>query len=168
MKGTGIVLLGIVTACCILLITGAAVGKTQFISIGTGGTGGIYYPYGGGVAEIWSKYVPGVKAVAEVTGADRLLLVGHQPTWSLLVRRLTGQYLDLRTAILLSGCGGGKVSYANDVQPIFDRHCTRCHGVSCPNTRSLVSAIRASSNSMPWVTSTSCSQYSPHRPQPLQ
>jgi phosphohistidine phosphatase len=35
---------------------------------------------------------------AEVTGADRLLLVGHQPTWSLLVRRLTGQYLDLRTA----------------------------------------------------------------------
>ena len=44
--------------------------KTEFISIGTGGTGGIYYPYGGGVAEIWSKYVPGVKAVAEVTGAS--------------------------------------------------------------------------------------------------
>ncbi len=44
--------------------------KTTFISIGTGGTGGIYYPYGGGVAEIWSKYVPGVKAVAEVTGAS--------------------------------------------------------------------------------------------------
>jgi TRAP-type uncharacterized transport system substrate-binding protein len=37
---------------------------------GTGGTGGIYYPYGGGVAEIWSKYVKGVKAVAEVTGAS--------------------------------------------------------------------------------------------------
>ena len=44
--------------------------KTTFVSIGTGGTGGIYYPYGGGVAEIWSKYVPGVKAVAEVTGAS--------------------------------------------------------------------------------------------------
>jgi TRAP transporter TAXI family solute receptor len=44
--------------------------KTTFISIGTGGTGGIYYPYGGGVAEIWSKYVKGVKAVAEVTGAS--------------------------------------------------------------------------------------------------
>ncbi len=47
-----------------------AAARTQFISIGTGGTGGIYYPYGGGVAEIWSKYVPGVKAVAEVTGAS--------------------------------------------------------------------------------------------------
>ena len=44
--------------------------KTTFISIGTGGTGGIYYPYGGGVAEIWSKHVEGVKAVAEVTGAS--------------------------------------------------------------------------------------------------
>ena len=28
------------------------------------------YPYGGGVAEIWSKHVKGVKAVAEVTGAS--------------------------------------------------------------------------------------------------
>jgi TRAP transporter TAXI family solute receptor len=44
--------------------------KTEFISIGTGGTGGVYYPYGGGVAEIWSKSVPDVKAVAEVTGAS--------------------------------------------------------------------------------------------------
>jgi hypothetical protein len=44
--------------------------KTTFIGIGTGGTGGIYYPYGGGVAEIWSKHVEGVRAVAEVTGAS--------------------------------------------------------------------------------------------------
>ncbi len=40
------------------------------ISIGTGGTGGVYYPYGGGLAEIWSKQVPGVRVVAEVTGAS--------------------------------------------------------------------------------------------------
>ena len=53
-----------------LVFTGTAVAKTTFISIGTGGTGGVYYPYGGGVAEIWSKYVKGVKAVAEVTGAS--------------------------------------------------------------------------------------------------
>lgn len=53
-----------------LVFTGASMAKTTFISIGTGGTGGIYYPYGGGVAEIWSKHVKGVKAVAEVTGAS--------------------------------------------------------------------------------------------------
>jgi uncharacterized protein len=51
-------------------IASPALAKTTFISVGTGGTGGIYYPYGGGVAEIWSKYVEGVKAVAEVTGAS--------------------------------------------------------------------------------------------------
>ncbi|MCP4024126.1 MAG: TAXI family TRAP transporter solute-binding subunit [Desulfobacteraceae bacterium] len=51
-------------------VTTTASAKTTFVSIGTGGTGGIYYPYGGGVAEIWSKNVKGVKAVAEVTGAS--------------------------------------------------------------------------------------------------
>jgi TRAP transporter TAXI family solute receptor len=56
--------------CLTLALTGPVAAKTTFIGIGTGGTGGIYYPYGGGVAEIWSKYVPGVKAVAEVTGAS--------------------------------------------------------------------------------------------------
>jgi TRAP transporter TAXI family solute receptor len=54
----------------VLILAAPAAAKTTFVSIGTGGTGGIYYPYGGGVAEIWSKYVPGVKAVAEVTGAS--------------------------------------------------------------------------------------------------
>jgi hypothetical protein len=53
-----------------LVFYGTAIAKTTFISIGTGGTGGIYYPYGGGVAEIWSKNVKGIKAVAEVTGAS--------------------------------------------------------------------------------------------------
>ncbi len=64
--------LGAVLATLILVLAlGApALAKTTYISIGTGGTGGIYYPYGGGVAEIWSKHVKGVKAVAEVTGAS--------------------------------------------------------------------------------------------------
>ena len=60
----------ILTLCIILAIAGPVAARTQFISIGTGGTGGIYYPYGGGVAEIWSKNVKDVKAVAEVTGAS--------------------------------------------------------------------------------------------------
>ena len=63
-------LLGIVVLCSVFIMAGSAVARTQFVSIGTGGTGGIYYPYGGGVAEIWTKYVKDVKAVAEVTGAS--------------------------------------------------------------------------------------------------
>jgi TRAP transporter TAXI family solute receptor len=60
----------LLAAVAVLALGGPAYAKTQFISIGTGGTGGIYYPYGGGVAEIWSKNVEGIKAVAEVTGAS--------------------------------------------------------------------------------------------------
>jgi TRAP transporter TAXI family solute receptor len=67
MKRTSIAILFIFVAG---LVASPALAKTTFISVGTGGTGGIYYPYGGGVAEIWSKYVKGVKAVAEVTGAS--------------------------------------------------------------------------------------------------
>lgn len=50
----------------------------QNISIATGGTGGVYYPMGGGLAAALSKYVPGMQATAEVTGGsvDNLKLVG--------------------------------------------------------------------------------------------
>jgi hypothetical protein len=48
------------------------------ISIATGGTGGVYYPMGGGLANVLSKYVSGMQATAEVTGGsvDNLKLIG--------------------------------------------------------------------------------------------
>ncbi|MGV3628506.1 MAG: TAXI family TRAP transporter solute-binding subunit [Betaproteobacteria bacterium] len=48
------------------------------LSIGTGGTGGVYYPLGGGMANVLSKYVPGMAATAEVTGGSvaNLQLIG--------------------------------------------------------------------------------------------
>jgi len=54
----------------------AAAQQTR-ISITTGGTGGVYYPMGGGMANILSKYVPGLTATAEVTGGsvDNLKLI---------------------------------------------------------------------------------------------
>lgn len=53
-----------------LFAAGSVLAQDQFIYIGTGGTGGIYYPYGIGVAKIWNLYIPGVKAVAKVTGGS--------------------------------------------------------------------------------------------------
>ena len=44
--------------------------KTNRLSIATGGTGGVYYPYGGGMANVISKYVPNTEATAEVTSAS--------------------------------------------------------------------------------------------------
>lgn len=56
----------------------AAASSAQNISVATGGTGGVYYPMGGGLASVLSKYVPGMQATAEVTGGsvDNLKLVG--------------------------------------------------------------------------------------------
>jgi uncharacterized protein len=48
----------------------AALAHAQTISIATGGTGGVYYPLGGGMAAVLSKYVPGIQATAEVTGGS--------------------------------------------------------------------------------------------------
>jgi hypothetical protein len=59
----------------LLLSLGAG---AQNISIATGGTGGVYYPMGGGMAAVLSKHVPGMQATAEVTGGsvDNLKLIG--------------------------------------------------------------------------------------------
>ncbi|MEK7375010.1 MAG: TAXI family TRAP transporter solute-binding subunit [Thermodesulfobacteriota bacterium] len=62
-----------------VLLVGAAPAQEKInISIGTGGTGGVYYPLGGGLANILSKSVPGMQATAEVTGGsvDNLKLIG--------------------------------------------------------------------------------------------
>jgi hypothetical protein len=53
-----------------LLLAFAAAAQAQNISIATGGTGGVYYPLGGGMAATLSKHVPGMQATAEVTGGS--------------------------------------------------------------------------------------------------
>jgi len=60
-------LLVIVLVLCLAIEVFAA--KT-YIALGTGGTGGTYFPIGGGMAELVNKYVPNTEATAEVTGAS--------------------------------------------------------------------------------------------------
>jgi hypothetical protein len=62
-----------------LLAAALAFGASaQNLSIATGGTGGVYYPLGGGMAAVLSKYVQGMQATAEVTGGSvaNLQLIG--------------------------------------------------------------------------------------------
>jgi hypothetical protein len=56
----------------------ALAAQAQNLSIATGGTGGVYYPLGGGMAAVLSKYVSGMQATAEVTGGSvaNLQLIG--------------------------------------------------------------------------------------------
>jgi TRAP transporter TAXI family solute receptor len=70
--------LALAGAASLVLCLPAAGQQQNRISITTGGTGGVYYPLGGGMAAILSKYVPGMQATAEVTGGsvDNLKLIG--------------------------------------------------------------------------------------------
>jgi TRAP transporter TAXI family solute receptor len=49
---------------------GAAGPRKLRLSIATGGTGGVFYPYGGALAKIITEYIPDVEATAEVTAAS--------------------------------------------------------------------------------------------------
>ncbi|PQJ93704.1 TAXI family TRAP transporter solute-binding subunit [Aliivibrio sifiae] len=53
----------------LLFILPSAVNAENY-SIGTGGQSGIYYPFGGALAKVWSEHVPDVNAKAEVTAAS--------------------------------------------------------------------------------------------------
>ena len=65
-------------AAMVAVVFGVAQAQQKTISIGTGGTGGVYYPLGGGLANVLTKSIPGLQATAEVTGGsvDNLKLIG--------------------------------------------------------------------------------------------
>ena len=106
-------------AVCVLagaaLWTGAAPAQDLNIAIATGGTGGVYYPLGGGMANVLSKYLPKVQATARVTGGsvDNLKLIGSQQSEVGLVMvdaaldalkgedKFKGSPVDVRTLMVL-------------------------------------------------------------------
>jgi hypothetical protein len=68
-------------AACVALGVIAGAGSAaaqQSLSIATGGTGGVYYPLGGGFGNIIGKELPGYTATAQVTGGSvaNLQLIG--------------------------------------------------------------------------------------------
>jgi TRAP transporter TAXI family solute receptor len=85
MKRRGFVLSALVLSAAVA--AGAALAQQLNIAIATGGTGGVYYPLGGGMANVLTKYVPNVAATARVTGGsvDNLKLIGSQQSEVALV-----------------------------------------------------------------------------------
>lgn len=65
-------------AAALVVAAPVVAGEAVNLSIATGGTGGVYYPLGGGFANVLSKTVPGMQATAEVTGGSvaNLQLIG--------------------------------------------------------------------------------------------
>jgi len=63
----------VLAACATLATAGLASdasAQQRILSIATGGTGGVYYPLGGGFGNILGKEIPGVTATAQVTGGS--------------------------------------------------------------------------------------------------
>jgi TRAP transporter TAXI family solute receptor len=113
MKRRGLIVGAVVAAAA--LFGGAAVAEQLNIAIATGGTGGVYYPLGGGMANILTKYVPGAAATARVTGGsvDNLKLIGSKQSEVALVMadaavdalkgqdKFKGNPIDARTLMVL-------------------------------------------------------------------
>jgi hypothetical protein len=87
-----VLLLVLILTLSLGLSTASAQSKDVRLSIATGGTGGVYYPMGGGMANIISKYIPYAEATAEVTSAsvDNCLLVGAKKSDMALIMADTG------------------------------------------------------------------------------
>ena len=96
--------------------TGGAVAQDMNnIAIATGGTGGVYYPLGGGMANVLSKHVKGVQATARVTGGSvdnlRLIHSGQSEVALVMVDaaldaykgqdKFKGSPVDVRTLMIL-------------------------------------------------------------------
>ena len=54
---------------CVLFLAGCGESE-RTLAIATGGPAGLYYPFGGAMASLWSEVLPGVNAKAEVTGGS--------------------------------------------------------------------------------------------------
>jgi uncharacterized protein len=113
MKRRGLVLGALVTGAA--LFGSVALAQQLNIAIATGGTGGVYYPLGGGMANVLTKYVPGAAATARVTGGsvDNLKLIGSKQSEVALVMvdaaldalkgedKFKGNKVEVRTLMVL-------------------------------------------------------------------
>lgn len=98
-----------------MLIFGLTGAQAQNLSIATGGTGGVYYPMGGGLAAVLSKHVAGMSATAEVTGGsvDNLNLISSGKPYLAFTMadaakdaldgdgKFKGKKVDLKTLLIL-------------------------------------------------------------------
>jgi TRAP transporter TAXI family solute receptor len=114
MKRKGLIFSAVIAGAA--LLAGGAIAQQQLnIAIATGGTGGVYYPLGGGMANVLTKYVPGAAATARVTGGsvDNLKLIGSKQSEVALVMvdaaldalkgedKFKGAPVDVRTLMVL-------------------------------------------------------------------
>ena len=73
---------GLAVLLVLAMVSTAEAAKKRYLSIATGGTGGVYYLIGAGIAKLMSKYAPNIEATSETTaaGAENTRLLGTKKT----------------------------------------------------------------------------------------
>jgi TRAP transporter TAXI family solute receptor len=66
----GILVLALLVSACGGTNPDGSTGGVRRLSIATGGTGGVFYPYGGGIAKVLTEHLPNTEVTAEVTAAS--------------------------------------------------------------------------------------------------
>jgi hypothetical protein len=69
-RGFKLVAFAVLVVCFLALSQTSEAQQKRFLSIATGGTGGVYFPYGGALASLITKNIPNTEATAEVTAAS--------------------------------------------------------------------------------------------------
>jgi len=82
---------GLAVLLVLAMVSTAEAAKKRYLSIATGGTGGVYYLIGAGIAKLMSKYAPNIEATSETTaaGAENTRLLGTKKTEVALIDETT-------------------------------------------------------------------------------
>lgn len=110
---TGLVVLVVIS---IALSWGTAAGAAskKYLSVATGGTAGVYYLIGAGIAKLMTKYAPNIEATSETTAA------GVENTRLLGTKQCEVALIDETT--LLKAVAGTKALKLADYRAIFSGH----------------------------------------------
>ena len=83
--------LGLAMLMVMAMVTTAEAAKKKYLSIATGGTGGVYYLIGAGIAKLMSKYAPNIEATSETTaaGVENTRLLGTKKAEVALIDETT-------------------------------------------------------------------------------
>lgn len=102
-----------------LISAAEASAKKKYLSIATGGTGGVYYLIGAGIAKLMTKYAPNIEATSETTaaGAENTRLLGTKKCEVALIDETT-----LRSTVAKTP--GLKLE---DFRAVFSGHPMFCH-----------------------------------------
>ena len=115
----------------VLLMLGLLAGcddDRRTYSIATGGTAGLYYPYGGGMASIWSARLSDINVKAEFTGGSVINVIQ-------VARKESEMGIAMADVVTSAYVGGGRFPEPLPVRVLFTAYPNICLLYTSPSPR---------------------------------